>query len=166
MVLVLSLGIFFHIGCGGVGVRTQPLGAGGYQSYPSTAWLDPGMPMDSASLDITPFIIGAVVIVAAAVAYMYIEAKRDRIRYALTPEGEKVKLLAHAEAPEGAVFLGDIHTGTHLHIDYVKNDLRNQTARLGGDLMVLDDIQQNIHDGQTWGYVGIGRAYKTRGKSN
>ena len=95
-----------------------------------------------------------------------VKARGDGIRCALTPEGERVQLLSHAEAPEGAVFLGDVHTEILLHIDYVKNDLSNQTARLGGNLLVLDDIQQDIRDGQTWGYIGIGRAYKNREKSN
>jgi hypothetical protein len=92
--------------------------------------------------------------------YIYFQAKQARIRYALTPEGVCVQLLAHAEAPKDAVFLGDIHTKILYRIEYVKNDLRNQTARLGGDLLVLDDIQQDVLDGQTCGYIGIGRAYK------
>ncbi len=119
------------------------------------------MQIDSASF-FTPFIVGAVVVVAAVVAYAHFKAKHDRIQYTLTPGGERVQILIHAEAPEDAVFLRDIHTGIHGQLDYVKNDLRNQTARLGGDLMVLDDIQQEIYEGQTRGYVGIGRAYKTK----
>lgn len=62
------------------------------------------MAMDSASLDLTPFIIGAVVVMAAAFAYVYLEVKQNRVRYALTPEGSSVQLLAHAEAPKDAVF--------------------------------------------------------------
>jgi hypothetical protein len=63
IVLILSLGIFFQFGCSGVGVRTYPSAAGVYQ-YSSVLWSDPGMAMDSAFSDITPFIIGAVVVVA------------------------------------------------------------------------------------------------------
>lgn len=124
------------------------------------------MDMDSISLDFTPFIVGAVAVVAAVGAYAYFKAKHDRVLYALTPGGERVQILIHAEAPEDADFLGDIHTEIRKHLDYVKNDLRNQTARLGGNLMVLDDIQQEIQEGQTCGYIGIGRAYKAKGKSD
>lgn len=120
------------------------------------------MNMDTASLDFTPFIVGTAVVVSGVLAFAYLKAKRDRIQSALTPGGERVRILIHAEAPEDAVFLRDIHTEIHGQLDYVKNDLRNQTARLGGDLMVLDDIQQEIYEGQTRGYVGIGRAYKTK----
>jgi hypothetical protein len=123
------------------------------------------MDMDLATLDFTPIIVGAVVLVAAAFTYVHFKAKHDRIRYALTPGGERVQILIHAEAPEDAVLLGDIHTEIHSQLDYVKNDLRNQTARLGGDLMVLDDIQQEIYEGQTRGYIGIGRAYKVKDRS-
>lgn len=122
------------------------------------------MDMDSANLDFTPVIIGAVVIVSSALVYVYFKAKHDRAQYALTPDGERVQILIHAEAPEDAGLLGDIHTKTLGTLDYVKNDLRNQTARLGGDLMVLDDIQQEVYDGQTCGYIGIGRAYKAKAR--
>jgi hypothetical protein len=123
------------------------------------------MDMDPVSFDFTSIIVGTVVLAAAAVAYVHFKAKHDRIRYALTPAGERVQILIHAEAPEDAVLLGDIHTEIRSQLDYVKNDLRNQTARLGGDLMVLDDIQQEIYEGQTRGYVGIGRAYKIKDRS-
>jgi hypothetical protein len=123
------------------------------------------MDVDSATLDLTPFIVGTVAFFAAAGALMYLKVKRDKIRYALTREGESVRLLVHSEAPEDAGLLGDIHTEILSSLDYVKNDLRNRTARLGGDLVVLDDIQQDVFEGETRGYVGIGRAYRAGGRS-
>jgi hypothetical protein len=162
MGLVLSLGVFFQAGCGGVGVRTSPPGAGGRNANPSASGANPWPDLKEPSMDLTPLIVGAVAIAAAMTACVYFKARRDRIQSALTPEGERVRILIHAEAPEDALFLGDIHTGIHDQLESVKNDLRNQTARLGGDLMVLDNIQQDIIDGQTRGYLGIGRAYKAR----
>lgn len=160
--LLLCLVLFFQAGCGGVGVRINPQGVSQHYAYHSYSWPDSQMQFEELSVDFTPLIIGAVVAVTAAVLYVHYSAKRDKVRYGLTPEGERVRLIMHAEAPADALFLGDVQTAFHFHLTLLKNDLRNQTARLGGDLVVLDDIQQDIRQGQTWGYIGIGRAYKTK----
>jgi len=162
MGLILSLGMFFQAGCGGVGVKLGPSGGGGQRVSSSSSWPDPNMDLDSVLMDFTPVIIAAVALVATAGAFSYFKAKSDRVKYALTPEGEAVRLLVHAEAPEGSDFLGDLETKELNRLEFVKNDLRNRTARLGGDIIVLDGIQQDVREGQTWGYIGIGRAYKMK----
>lgn len=162
MILLFSMALFFQSGCGGLGMKINPHVADASEAFRSNAWSNSWAHMEEPSVDFTPFIIGAVVLVTAALTYAHYSAKHDKVRFALIPGGERVKLIMHAEAPADAVFLGDLHTVLHRHLTYLKNDLRNQTARLGGDLVVLDDIQQEIFQSQTWGYIGIGRAYKTK----
>lgn len=161
--LIFSTGILFQAGCGGVGVRLGPSGGSHNGASSSPSWPDPNMDPDSIASDPTPFIVGAVALAAAGLTYLaFFKNKRDKKLYALTPQGEQVRLLVHAEAPEDAVYLGDLETGTLSRLEYVRNDLRNRAARLGGDLVVLDDILQDVYNGRTNGYVGCGRAYKTR----
>ncbi|MCK7482962.1 MAG: DUF4156 domain-containing protein [Candidatus Moduliflexus flocculans] len=65
------------------------------------------------------------------------------------------------EAPEGSDLLGDLETKELNRLEFVKNDLRNRTARLGGDLIVLDGIQQEVREGQTWAAIsGPDEPYK------
>lgn len=152
IILIVSSAAFFQAGCAGVGLR------------PSAP--DPsrhlGTDGESPSFDFTPLVVGTAVSVAATAALFLITVRREKIRCALTPGGTDVRFIAHEEAPPGALFVADIHTGLHIRLDCVKNDLRNRAAQLGGDLVILDDIQQDVRQGQTSGYLGVGRVYKTR----
>ena len=155
IVLIVSSAAFFQAGCAGAGVRPST-------SVPRTG---PGPDVEWPSFDLTPLVIGAVVTVAATTALLVIHARRERLRCALTPGGTGVRLIAHDEAPDGALFLADIHSGLHGRLDCVKNELRNRAAELGGNLVVLDDIQQDVREGDTVGYLGLGRAYRTEGRA-
>jgi len=75
----------------------------------------------------------------------------------LTPGGEKVILLVHEEAPKGAKFLGDIEIDIRQTAICVKNELRNQAARMGGNLVVVDNISPVGTDGLF--FSGSGRVY-------
>ncbi len=155
IVLIVSSAAFFQAGCAGVGVRPST-------SVPRTG---PGLDVEWPSFDLTPLVIGTVVVVAGTTALLLVHARRERLRCAVTPGGAGVRLITHSEAPAGAVFLADIQTELHGRLDCVKNDLRNRAAKLGADLVVLDDIQQDVRDGDTIGYLGVGRAYRAEGRA-
>lgn len=162
--LVLLLGASFQTGCGGVGVRLGPSAGSDQRVSSSSSWPDPGWENEEPTLNMTPFIIGAIALAVTAGTALHLQSRRDKARYSLTPEGGSVRLLVHAEAPEDALFLGDLETKALDRLEQVRNDLRNRTARLGGDLAVLDDVQPEIRDGRTWGYIGIGRAYRLKAR--
>jgi len=153
IILIVSSAVFFQAGCAGMGPR------------PAVAGPSPGSGTDVnwPSFDLTPLVIGSVVVVAATTALLLIHARRERARCALTVGGADVRFIVHEEAPAGAIFLADVHSGLHARLDCVKNELRNRAALLGGDLVVLDDIQQDVREGDTIGYLAVGRAYKTKG---
>jgi len=83
----------------------------------------------------------------------------------LTKEGKFVKLFVKQEAPSNAEFLGDIETSFlgEPSVKGVKNYLRNKTAKMGGNLVVIDfiDVTYNRNDG-TKMYSGDGRAYRVK----
>ncbi|MBP8082954.1 MAG: hypothetical protein KAZ87_07105 [Spirochaetes bacterium] len=83
----------------------------------------------------------------------------------LTENGKKVQLLKKEEAPKEYQLIDDIATSGIGEADIigVKNNPRNKTAELGGDLIVVDTIKMHSEDGRTW-YTGNGRAYKLKKK--
>lgn len=86
----------------------------------------------------------------------------------LTPEGETVKVLMKQEAPANAQLLGTVETGLfeeHSTIMSVQNSLRNNAAKMGGNLLVIDVIFGETSQGQygsSTNYVGSGRVYLVR----
>jgi len=82
----------------------------------------------------------------------------------LTPGGNNVRLVMKEEAPRECTLINDISTGMLGEPDVigVKNFLRNKTAEMGGNLVVVDTIEvsYNQHGGKY--YTGTGRAYKCR----
>ncbi len=79
----------------------------------------------------------------------------------LTEAGKGVRVLK--EAPKNCKELGDLSSGTFASKPSqtdVKNDLRNKTAEMGGNLLVLDSINSVFRGG----YSGSGRAFKCRFK--
>ena len=67
------------------------------------------------------------------------------------------------EAPKEYQLIDDITTTGIGESDIisVKNNLRNKTAELGGDLVVVDTIEMNNREDGTF-YTGKGRAYKLK----
>lgn len=82
----------------------------------------------------------------------------------LTEQGKKVQLLMKEEAPKEYQLINDIATTGLGESDIigVKNNLRNKTAELGGNLVVVDTIE--MHSGEATYYTGNGRAYKLKKK--
>ena len=117
--------------------------------------LEPMPPDPSMDMATTIIVITAVAITAAALAVLLSKYKH----VLLTPEGKNVKLVMHEEAPEEAKYIGDIQTKVFKDLISIKNDLRNQAARMGGNLVVVDTFQPEINRGRTWGYSGSGRVY-------
>jgi hypothetical protein len=109
---------------------------------------DPSKPMGETIL----LALLAVTIAATATVLLFYPKKVK-----LTPGGEKVKLLVHEEAPKSAKFLGDIETRSLLSAICVKNELRNRAARLGGNLVVVDNISPVGSEGEL--YMGSARVY-------
>ena len=83
----------------------------------------------------------------------------------LTEKGKTVQLLMKEEAPKEYQLINDIATTGLGESDIigVKNNLRNKTAELGGDLVVVDTIEMHNGEGGTY-YTGNGRAYKLKKK--
>jgi len=167
VVIIISLILFFQTGCLlNVSSKIDLQPAGPSQTAHSNLSASFNNSGDAPSFNTAPLIIGFSVVLAAALTYVYFSNKHDKAQYALTPAGERVTLIFHAEAPPDAILLGEIRTRSHTDLNLLKNDLRNQGARMGGDMVVVDDIQPqipNIYNKQvSTHYVGIGRVYKTR----
>jgi hypothetical protein len=83
----------------------------------------------------------------------------------LTKGAEAVKLIMKQEAPAEYELIGDIATSGagEPTIIGVKNNLRNKTAELGGDLVVVDTIEMHGEGDREW-YSGNARAYKLKKK--
>jgi hypothetical protein len=114
-------------------------------------------PMPDPSRDMATTIIVFTAVAITATALTVLLSKHKPVL--LTPEGKNVKLVMHEEAPEEAEYIGDIQTKVVKHLISIKNDLRNQAARMGGNLVVVDTFQSKIVRGRTWGYSGSGRVY-------
>lgn len=118
--------------------------------------LDPD-PDISTGLESQVNIFFSVCAIAAIVLTVVLLSRQKSV--SLTPDGKKVKLIIHEEAPAGAEYIGDIQSDVVYDLTSVKNDLRNKAARMGGNLVVIDTFQSEIYEGKTYGYSGSGRAY-------
>ncbi|KAB2931301.1 MAG: DUF4156 domain-containing protein [Leptonema illini] len=81
----------------------------------------------------------------------------------LTPGGNSVQLLMKEEAPAGKALINDIVCERVKDIISAKNCLRNKTAELGGNLVVVDTIEvvyPNPSNPRMKLYTANGRAYK------
>lgn len=101
------------------------------------------------------FLTTAVIAVTGLLLVQFLHPKKVK----LTPKGVRVRLLIHDEAPQGATFLGEINSRVRVSAICVKNDLRNQAALMGGNLVVVDNINSVVLDGRSSGYSGSGRVY-------
>jgi hypothetical protein len=87
----------------------------------------------------------------------------------LNESAQNVRYATKSEAPSSCKELGEVSAGTFFQLmtmESVKNDLRNQTSDLGGNFLVIDQIQYvggsrgingTVGSG---GYAGSGRAYQ------
>jgi len=117
-------------------------------------------PQPDLSVDMTtPVILFSVASITAVTMALVINAHRY---VKLTPEGEKVIVFMHEEAPEGAIYIGEVQSKSLPNLLSVKNNLRNKAAQKGGNLLVIDTIQPDIFEGRTFGYCGYGRVYCIR----
>lgn len=81
----------------------------------------------------------------------------------LTPGGTNVEYVTKQEAPKAYKLLGDVSFGGLEGGSSVQDTIvrmRNKTAEMGGDFLVIDVIEKHYNDqGGQW-YTGNGRAYK------
>jgi len=139
--------------CSSISFTTSPL---------SQDW--PDFPNPETDIDMGPptlLIITAAVAVAAGLTYAIIRGQQIRKRtiksMILTPQGKTVKVLIHKEAPQGSLYIADVETEYKWDTLHAKVDLKNQAARLGGNLLVIDFITKGKHT-----YSAGGRVYKIR----
>ena len=121
------------------------------------------------------FIAG--VLLVSMIAYsMYKNTKEQRYYLKtskLTPEGKKVLVLIHQEAPEGYIYVCDVETKRKVNARHAKVVLTNRAAILGGDLLVIDFISPVSHTSGIGGstdtsisYSASGRVYRKGTKKN
>ncbi len=82
----------------------------------------------------------------------------------LNESAQTVKYSTKSEAPAGCKEIGEVSSGSLVPLfdmTSVKNSLRNKTAEMGGNYLVIDAIT-NVSDtnGRSSGYAGSGRAYQ------
>jgi len=80
----------------------------------------------------------------------------------LTPGGQNVTYVTKQEAPTGYTFLGEVSLGMLEYGQSYKDTLirlRNKTAEMGGDFLVVDSIE-SVQSGNSSYFEGSGRAYK------
>lgn len=142
--LVTTFLLDFMIGCTSqpIVVNSHPLESDPFEHHRSSIF----KPMLFASLASTT---------AAVLMVLFLHPKKVK----LTPKGEEVTLLIHDEAPAGAKFLGEVESHLQRSAICVKNDLRNRAADMGGNLVVVDNINSEVWDGQSTGFSGSGRVY-------
>ncbi len=82
----------------------------------------------------------------------------------LSESAQNVKYATKSEAPAVCKEIGEVSAGSLMpmfDMTSVKNSLRNKTADLGGNYLVVDEIK-NVPgvNGSSNGYAGSGRAYR------
>ena len=79
----------------------------------------------------------------------------------LTVKGKEVKYFTKAEAPSNCKEIGEVELGfpKPISVSEAKIKLRNKTAEMGGDFLVIDTIEVN-GEGASKYYDATGRAYK------
>jgi hypothetical protein len=83
----------------------------------------------------------------------------------LSESAQNVKYVTKSEAPTGCKEIGEVSTGSLMpmfDMTSVKNSLRNKTAEMGGNYLVVDEIKNvSGSNGSSNGYAGSGRAYQS-----
>jgi Domain of unknown function (DUF4156) len=96
----------------------------------------------------------------------------------LNESAQNVKYSTKSEAPKECKELGEVSVGSflpHVTMESVKNEMRNKTAAMGGNFLVIDEIKSvssstppmvgsnGLMTGggtSSSGYAGSGRAYQ------
>ena len=80
----------------------------------------------------------------------------------LTKGGKSVKYVTKAEAPSDCKEIGEVELGFPKggSVSDVKIKLRNKTAEMGGNFLVIDTIEVAYDQNGGKYYDGSGRAYK------
>jgi len=82
----------------------------------------------------------------------------------LSESAQNVKYATKSEAPAECKEIGEVSTGSLVpmfDMTSVKNSLRNKTAEMGGNYLVVDEIKSvRGTNGSSTGYAGSGRAYQ------
>ncbi len=82
----------------------------------------------------------------------------------LNESGQNVKYATKTEAPAECKEIGEVSVGSLVSMydmTSVKNSMRNKTAEMGGNYLVIDGIKSIAStNGSSNGYVGTGRAYQ------
>jgi hypothetical protein len=82
----------------------------------------------------------------------------------LSESAQNVKYATKTEAPAGCKEIGEVSVGSLVSMydmTSVKNAMRNKTAEMGGNYLVIDDIKTVAGaNGSSSGYAGTGRAYQ------
>jgi hypothetical protein len=76
-----------------------------------------------------------------------------------------VPYMMHEEAPTGARLLGEVECWEYSQIE-VKNNLRTQAARMGGNLLVIDVLSESRRQNNVLTYSGSGRVYWVKRTKN
>ncbi len=83
----------------------------------------------------------------------------------LSPGGRGVKLIMKEEAPDSARLIDDIECDQEESVTSAKNCMRNKTAELGGNLVVIDTVEVSYPDPSNRYmkvYTANGRAYRNK----
>ena len=96
----------------------------------------------------------------------------------LNESAQNVKYSTKSEAPKDCKEIGEISVGSfiaHMTMESVKNEMRNKTAAMGGNFLVIDEIKSVSSytpptvgnnglmmggGSSSSGYAGSGRAYQ------
>ena len=81
----------------------------------------------------------------------------------LSTQGEKIRYVTKEEAPKDCKEIGDVTVGRIINLysmKDVKNAMRNETAKMGGNFLVIDQTNYIPNPNGLGGYEGTGRAYQ------
>lgn len=96
----------------------------------------------------------------------------------LNESAQNVKYSTKSEAPKDCKEIGEVSVGSflpHMTMESVKNEMRNKTAAMGGNFLVIDEIKSvssstpptvganglmTSGGSSSSGYAGSGRAYQ------
>jgi hypothetical protein len=96
----------------------------------------------------------------------------------LNESAQNVKYSTKSEAPKDCKEIGEVSVGSflpHMTMESVKNEMRNKTAAMGGNFLVIDEIKSvssstppmvganglmTTGGSSSSGYAGSGRAYQ------
>jgi hypothetical protein len=82
----------------------------------------------------------------------------------LKESAQNVRYSTKSEAPKECREIGEVSVGSIFPLfdmTSVKNAMRNKTAEMGGNYLVIDDLKSvQSTNGSSGGYAGSGRAYQ------